>query len=161
MASLAIMIMITVLGCKSTTNTSASNTAYLQPVAVSNDKGAPTVGIAINIDGALWHAASYEIQRMGIFWVVKGLGADNSAFSIMLPDPLATAAHTVSQGGPVSVTYSKAPGKGPTYLAPYSENNGWVNTTLADGYLRGSLEVTLNSGGDLKKCMGTFSIKLE
>lgn len=122
--------------------------------------GAPTVGMAINMDGTLWQADSLVIHQMGTFWLVKGSAADGSVFSIMLPQPLATKEYPVTQGGEVSLTYSTSRAKGHVYFAPFSSNNGWVKTTLANGYLSGSLEVTITNSGHNKQCIGTFSLKL-
>lgn len=147
--------------CKTSSQT-APPPLHTTEVTIANDphSGAPTVGMAINIDGTLWHAASYGINQLGTFWVVKGTHADGSVFSIMLPDPLATAEYPVEQGGPVSVTYSTNREKGFLYFAPFSANNGTIKTTLADGYLHAHVEVTISNNAIQKKCIGTFSIKL-
>ena len=123
-------------------------------------KGAITEGITVNIDGTLWHADTYEVVLMGKFYIVKGTASDASVFSIMLPDISGKQTHKVQQGGEVSVTYSTDRAKGFLFFAPFSEDNGWVNTESVDGYLRGTFEVTVNNGAISKLCKGMFSIKL-
>lgn len=122
--------------------------------------GAPTVGMSINIDGVLWQAETYGINQLGTFWLVKGTAADGSVFSIMLPDPLTTAQYTVGEGGTVNITYGPKNESKLVNVLPLSGKDGWVKTTLADGYLRGNLEVSVSNGGIPKKCTGMFSIKL-
>ncbi|CAN5284281.1 hypothetical protein BH09BAC1_BH09BAC1_13500 [soil metagenome] len=158
------LMVLFALGCK-TNKEAAKETMPMsvvsQPAPLqAMDDGAKTQGISVNIDGTLWNAESYSLVKMGTFWVIKGLGKDKAVFSIMLPDPLITMQYTVSQGGAVSITYSKAPEKGLTYLAPYSDNNGWVKTSVNDGYLQGTLDVTLNSGGETKHCIGMFALPI-
>jgi hypothetical protein len=120
--------------------------------------------MAINIDGALWHADQYSLVQMGESWLVKGTSVDNTIFSILLPNPLATAEYKIVKGGNVSITHTTGSGwrKGQAFYAPYSaEENGWVKTVLADGYLRGTIEATLSAGvGSEVVCKGNFSVKL-
>jgi len=136
------------------------DTAPTEVVASDTNAGAPAIGMAINIDGILWHAETFSVIKMGTFWIVKGTAADASVVSIMLPDPLANKEYGVVQGGDVSVTYSTSRAKGFLFLAPYSDNNGWVKTTLDGGYLSGNLDVTVSNGANPIKCVGMFNIKL-
>jgi len=123
------------------------------------------VGMAISFGGELWHADQYSLVQMGESWLVKGTSVDNTIFSILLPSPLATTEYKVSKGSRVSITHTTGSGwrKGQAFYAPYSaEENGWVKTVLADGYLRGTIEVTLTSGvGSNVFCKGSFSVKVE
>ncbi len=144
------------IGCR-------SSKAPAETVSVSEKADNELVSIkamSIYIDGAEWQAATYGINQMGTFWVVKGTHEDGSVFSVMLPDPLATTSYAVAQGGPVSVTYSTTRENGFTFFAPYSANNGSVKTSVQNGYLHGSLDVTLSNNAIQKKCVGVFTIKL-
>ncbi len=125
-----------------------------------NNFGEFTEGLALNIDGSLYHADTYTINQMGTFWIVKGTMPDSAVFSIMLPEIKGAQKYTVQQGGEVSVTYATSKAKGFLFFAPFAENNGWVKTELLEGYLKGSFEVAVNNGAVQKMCTGMFSIKM-
>lgn len=150
-----------VVSCKVASNNGGNATLPIGATEVdSTGNGAITEGMAINIDGTLWHAENYSVNQMGTFWVIKGSGADTSVFSIMLPKIKSAQYFQVEQGGEVSVTYSIGRTKGFLFFAPFAENNGWVKTELLDGYLTGNFEVNVSNGALTKKCTGMFSIKM-
>jgi hypothetical protein len=158
-----IWVVLVVALCSCKTNTSVyDNKANTSTVTAQDTvaKGAAAEGMAINISGEMWQAETYEVLQLGTFWVVKGTAADASVFSIMLPEPLANKEYEIVQGGDVSITYSTSRAKGFLFLAPYSDNNGWVKTTLHNGHLQGNIEVTVTNGGNPIKCVGMFNIKL-
>lgn len=158
-SAIGCMVLLTLtLACKS--SKVAGDMPKENMVQQDPTKGAITEGIAVNMDGTMWYADSYEVLPMGNFWMLKGTASDASVFSIMLPEIKGKNTYQVLQGGEVSVTYSTNRANGFLFLAPFSENNGWINTEEAEGYVKGTFEVTVNNGAISKLCKGMFSVKL-